>query len=698
MRTIFSKEIKSYFNSFSGYLFLAMFLVSEGLYHYIYNYVYASADYPYTLEASSLLLIFFLPVICVRIFAHERKLGTDRLLMTSPVSTVGIVLAKYFAAFTLVLAGSALISFHPFVMSEYGEVNLRSSYWALFVFVLFAAAMLAVGMFISSLFSGELVAGIVTFACMMFVSLLDPFIEMLRGYGIELPVGVSPLSHLHEGLAGRASLGEVSYFLILDLIFITATVISLSASRRDRDTRTKLAITGFYAGLALIGVALNLLVAALDIHVDLTAGGLYSLEDTTVEYLESLKDHIVVTYITGENEEEKVFSDIMEGFTDVCDNIEYVVALEGDSLALVKNKNISSQFGSGFLVTDEDTGLEKFIDIGEMIISTLDYSTLSYKITGVDLEGRMLSALSYVQGTSRPVVKLLTGHGEEELASGFVTILDREGIDHENVSLSTSGNLEGCDALVIYAPISDISEEEYNTILEYLLDGGKIMIFADPSAGSLPNIESLMRHYGIDIDTSEIVQENDGEHYLSGNNLELLPDLCDGALSSDIRKGSMIVCPYASPLYIRSNISDKLTVTPILATSEDSVALRYDQDTDSEVKTADGPFYLGIKSRETYDDGYSEMIVYSGAYIVSDMFLWNGPYANERLAVASIRELTPYQSPVLAPVKNVENSILAVTSQESTLIGVLYIGLFPAAILILGGLNLIRRRNSARRQ
>lgn len=698
MRTIFSKEIKSYFNSFSGYLFLAMFLVSEGLYHYIYNYVYASADYPYTLEASSLLLIFFLPVICVRIFAHERKLGTDRLLMTSPVSTVGIVLAKYFAAFTLVLAGSALISFHPFVMSEYGEVNLRSSYWALFVFVLFAAAMLAVGMFISSLFSGELVAGIVTFACMMFVSLLDPFIEMLRGYGIELPVGVSPLSHLHEGLAGRASLADVAYFLILVLIFITATVISLSASRKDRDTRTKLAITGFYAGLALIGVALNLLVAALDIHVDLTAGGLYSLEDTTVEYLESLKDHIVVTYITGENEEEKVFSDIMEGFTDVCDNIEYVVALEGDSLALVKNKNISSQFGSGFLVTDEDTGLEKFIDIGEMIISTLDYSTLSYKITGVDLEGRMLSALSYVQGTSRPVVKLLTGHGEEELASGFVTILDREGIDHENVSLSTSGNLEGCDALVIYAPISDISEEEYNTILEYLLDGGRIMIFADPSAGSLPNIESLMRHYGIDIDTSEIVQENDGEHYLSGNNLELLPDLCDGALSSDIRKGSMIVCPYASPLYIRSNISDKLTVAPILATSEDSVALRYDQDTDSEVKTADGPFYLGIKSRETYGDGYSEMIVYSGAYIVSDMFLWNGPYANERLAVASIRELTPYQSPVLAPVKNVENSILAVTSQESTLIGVLYIGLFPAAILILGGLNLIRRRNSARRQ
>ena len=698
MRTIFSKEIKSYFNSFSGYLFLAMFLVSEGLYHYIYNYVYASADYPYTLEASSLLLIFFLPVICVRIFAHERKLGTDRLLMTSPVSTVGIVLAKYFAAFTLVLAGSALISFHPFVISEYGEVNLRSSYWALFVFVLFAAAMLAVGMFISSLFSGELVAGIVTFACMMFVSLLDPFIEMLRGYGIELPVGVSPLSHLHEGLAGRASLGDVVYFLILVLIFITATVISLSASRKDRDTRTKLAITGFYAGLALIGVALNLLVAALDIHVDLTAGGLYSLEDTTVEYLESLKDHIVVTYITGENEEEKVFSDIMEGFTDVCDNIEYVVALEGDSLALVKNKNISSQFGSGFLVTDEDTGLEKFIDIGEMIISTLDYSTLSYKITGVDLEGRMLSALSYVQGTSRPVVKLLTGHGEEELASGFVTILDREGIDHENVSLSTSGSLEGCDALVIYAPISDISEEEYNTILEYLLDGGKIMIFADPSAGSLPNIESLMRHYGIDIDTSEIVQENDGEHYLSGNNLELLPDLCDGALSSDIRKGSMIVCPYASPLYIRSNISDKLTVTPILATSEDSVTLRYDQDTDSELKTADGPFYLGIKSRETYDDGYSEMIVYSGAYIVSDMFLWNGPYANERLAVASIRELTPYQSPVLAPVKNVENSILAVTSQESTLIGVLYIGLFPAAILILGGLNLIRRRNSARRQ
>lgn len=698
MRTIFSKEIKSYFNSFPGYLFLAFFLISEGLYHYIYNYVYASADYPYTLEASSLLLIFFLPVICVRIFAHERKLGTDRLLMTSPVSTVGIVIAKYLAALTLVIAACALISFHPFVMSEYGEVNLRSSYWALFVFMLFAAAMLAVGMFISSLFSGELVAGIVTFACMMFVSLLDPFIEMLRGYGIELPVGVSPLSHLHEGLAGRASLSDVAYFLILALIFITATVVSLSASRKDRDTRAKLVISGIYSGLAVLGTAVYLLVGTLDIHVDLTAGGLYSLDDTTVEYLEGFKDHVVVTYITGENEEEKVFSDIMEGFTDVCDNIEYVVALEGDSLALVKNKNISSQFGSGFLVTDEDTGLEKFVDIGEMIISTLDYETLSYKITGVDFEGRMLSALSYVEGTDRPSVGLLTGHGEEELASGFITILDREGIDHKNISLSASGTLEGCDALVIYAPARDISEEEYTAILEYLLAGGRIMIYADPSAGSLPNIESLMRHYGIDIDTSEIVQENDGEHYLSGNNLELLPDLSDGVIPSDIGKGSMIVCPYASPLYMRSNISDSLTVAPVLTTSEDSVALRYDQENDMEVTAAEGPFYLGIKSRETYDDGYSEMIVYSGAYLVSDMFLWNGPYANERLAVASIRELTPYQSPVLAPVKNVENSVLAVSSQESTLIGILYIGLLPAAILILGGLILMKRRNSLHRQ
>lgn len=694
MRTIFFKEIKSYFNSFSGYLFLTFFLISEGLYHYIYNYTYASADYPYTLEATSLLLIFFLPVICVRVFAHEKRLGTDRLLLTSPVSKTGIVIAKYCASLVLIFAGCVLISFHPFVMSLYGEVNLRAAYWGLLAFALFAAAMLAVGMFVSSLFSGELVAGIVTFACMMFVALLDPFIEMLRGYGMELPSGISPLSHLHEGLAGRASLSDVIYFLILVLIFITATVFALSSSKKDSNSREKLKTGGFYAGLLVVMIVLNLLVGALDIHVDLTAGGLYSLEDTTVEYLKGFGDSVTITYITGENEEEKVFSDIMQGFTDNCDNLEYVVALEGESLALIKNRNISSQFGSGFLVEDHDTGLERFVDIGDMIISQLDPESMAYKITGVDFEGRILSALSYVEGSSRPLVKLLTGHGEEQLSSGFVAVLDREGIDHDFVSLVTGGDLVGCDTLVIYAPASDIAESEYDTILEYLLRGGKIMIFIDSSVGSLPNIESLMRHYGIDSDAGYVIEENDSGHYLSGDKLELLPDVLPCAITEDIRKGSMILCPYASPLFIRSNLSDALTVTPILTTTEEALITSFNEGGE-EREEVSGPFYIGIASREDYSDSYSEMIVFSTPYMAADMLLWSGPYANERLTVSAVRELTPYQSPVLAPVKNVENATLAVTAQESTLIGVLYIGLIPAAVLLFGVLNLLRRRKKA---
>ncbi|MCR5431963.1 MAG: Gldg family protein [Lachnospiraceae bacterium] len=696
MKTIFSKEIKSYFNSFSGYLFLAFFLMSEGLYHYIYNYTYASADYPYTIEATSLLLIFFLPVICVRIFAHERKLGTDRLLFTSPVSNTRIVLAKYSAALLPVLMGCALISFHPLIMAEYGEVNLRAAYWGLFVFILFVAAMLAAGMFISSLVSGELVAGIVTFACMMFISLLDPFIEMLRGYGIELPTGVSPLSHLHEGLAGRASLADVAYFLILILIFIIATVVSISSSRKDMRSGEKLKTAGIYAVLFAAALAFNLLANAVDIHVDMTAGGLYSLEDTTVEYLEAFDDEVTVTYITGENDEEKVFSDIMEGFTDACDNIEYVVALEGESLALIKNKGITTQFGSGFLVEDHDTGLERFVDVGEMIISSVDYDTLAYKITGVDFEGRMLSALSYVEGSVRPTVKLLTGHGEDELISGLVAVLDREGIAHESVSLTTSGNLDNCDALVIYAPVSDLAESEYDAVLEYILGGGRILVFTDAAAGSLPNLESLMRHFGIDSDPGKMIGENDPDHYLSGSNMELLPTLCEEAFPTDIRKGSMIVCPYASPLFIRSNLNENVTVSPILRTSENSEVIWYSEDDPESEEKIGGPFYVGLMSREEYSDGTSsEMIVYSTPYMVSDMFLWSEPYANERLTVATLMELAPYKSPVLAPVRNVDNAVLAVTAEESTLIGVLYIGLIPACIIVIGALHLIRRRKKA---
>jgi len=696
MKTIWLKEIKSYFNSMTGYVFLAVFLFAEGIYHYIYNYVYLSADYPYALEGLGLVFIFIVPLFSMRTFAHERKKGTLVMLVSSPVSSFKIVLAKYLANLSVFFLGCLVISVHPIIMSGFGEVNMAASYWALFIFFLMGAGVLALGMFISVLCPGELVAGIVTFACMTLIAVADPFFEMLRGKSIPVPYGIMPLERMEDALGGKASTADVIYFLILILTFVILSVIFLERPQRYRKgngTNIPAAVTVVIVLCSVI--LINLCADTFKLERDLTVGGLYSLSDESEQFLDGLTDEVSITYYTGENGEEKVITDIIEKMADVADNLSFKVATEGESLAYIANKGEESQFNSGFLVENHANGLSKYVDIGEILVSSIDYETLSYRITGLDLEGRLVSAISFVTDPNRPVIGLLTGHGEEEISSGILALIQREGIESRNISLLAGDDLTGFDAIVLNAPATDISDSEYDAILEYLLEGGKALVITDGQMDKMPNFDALVLHYGVETQPGSVIREGNSSYCAAGNDYEIFPSILDSAVTKDISKSEVIVFPYASPLYIKNNLREELSVIPLLETSEE--AFLSDPSTGDDIEESKevlGSYYVGVDAREDYPNGtYSEMIIFSTPYMSSDMFLWGGPFVNAQLLSASLKALAPYESPVLAPVKNVETATLVISSNTATLIAILYIALIPILVLLLGALNLWRRRH-----
>ena len=240
MTAIFKREFKSYFTGPIGYVALLylFFLVSLPFiemfsmgYPYI-DYIFASAS---TFSA------FIIPIITMRLFSEERKNKTDQALLTAPVSIVGIVLGKFFAAISLFAAGFLPTLVYQVIVSNRMFAASKSSVnWKIFLvcylaIVLFGAALTSIGCFISSLTESQAVAAILGIAATLVVMIID-FLASLITFKWFAPVTkaisdysfLSKLSHLLDGMLNVSS---IVYFLSVTVFFLFLTVLSVNKRR-----------------------------------------------------------------------------------------------------------------------------------------------------------------------------------------------------------------------------------------------------------------------------------------------------------------------------------------------------------------------------------------------------------------------------------------------------------------------------------
>ena len=163
MLAIYKRELKSYFRSFIGFLFIAVTLFFLGLYFSVYNLMNGYPYFAYVVSSVTFLFMLTVPILTMRVLAEERKQKTDQLLLTSPVSVSGIVMGKYLALVTIYAIPIAVLATYPLIMSKFGTVAFGSAYTALLGFFLLGCANLAIGVFISSLTESQVIAAVLTF-------------------------------------------------------------------------------------------------------------------------------------------------------------------------------------------------------------------------------------------------------------------------------------------------------------------------------------------------------------------------------------------------------------------------------------------------------------------------------------------------------------------------------------------------------
>ena len=190
MLAIYKRELKSYFHSMTGCVFIAFLVMFTGIYFMAYN---LNAGYPYfsyTLSGSLIVFLVGIPLLTMRSFSEERKTKTDQLLLTAPVSLTKVVLGKYFAMVTVLAGPNVIFCLFPLLIKLQGTAYLLVDYSSIAVFFLLGCVYLAIGMFMSSLTESQIIAFISTFGILLLLYLWDGILSFLPGSALSGMIGI----------------------------------------------------------------------------------------------------------------------------------------------------------------------------------------------------------------------------------------------------------------------------------------------------------------------------------------------------------------------------------------------------------------------------------------------------------------------------------------------------------------------------
>lgn len=232
MLAVWKKELRQYRTSVIGAVFLAAYAGLIGYYFVIGNLLAMNGDITALFQSIYSTLMILIPVLTMRLFAEEKRMGTDQLLFTSPVDKGRIILGKFFAALVIFCVGSLPIVLDAAVLAYYGCFRLMETIGCFLGLFLGGSGLLAIGVFASSLTENQVVAAIVSYLIMIFLWLLDYLKYYVPGdRAARLLEYLSFQFHFTELSSGIFSASAFVYFTSLTGLMLGLTGLVLESRR-----------------------------------------------------------------------------------------------------------------------------------------------------------------------------------------------------------------------------------------------------------------------------------------------------------------------------------------------------------------------------------------------------------------------------------------------------------------------------------
>ena len=710
MIAIYKRELKAFFDTMVGWIFIAAIMFITGIYFIAINILGGYGNVAYTISNAQFIYIIAIPLLTMRILAEERKQKIDQLIFTAPVSLFKVVFGKYLAMCTVLLCPMLVICTYPLVLSRYGTVSFAQTYVAILGFFLYGMASIALGLFMSSLTESVVIAAVLSFAAMFITFIMQGLVSMLASNVNAFTTLLTKIlgcinfgAYFDDLLNGILDFRAIIYFVIVSLVFLFLTT-QVIQKRRFTVSKNTFKVGAYSTTMIVVVVAAaviaNSLVAAIPdkyMAIDATSTNLYSITDTTKNLLANLDKDVTLYVINDENSKDEVIDKTIRQYASASSHISFEYKDPARYPSFYKQYGDSSMSYNSVIVVCGDR--YKVVDSSDMYETTIDYNTYTSTTTGYDGEGQLTSAINYVTRDDMPKAYNITGHSETKVGSNFTDAIEKMNVEISDLNLmSVDAVPEDAEFLMIIAPQTDFSADDAQKIIDYANNGGKLYICTcamDDPAGTLPNFQKILDNYKATVIPGAIIEQNAKNYYQSP--IYILPNVKSSTLTTGVYNEKYIIAPYTQGLVVDDS-SDDITVETILESSDqattytEAVAANEEAEAEEASEPA-APFNLGCHITKTTDGKTSNLFLFTSFYMLSndaDNMVSN---ANSTLFGNCIATYVSADTGNISiPVKAYNSESLMIDSAMGLVYGVLFTVIIPLVLILAGFVIWFRRR------
>lgn len=418
-------------------------------------------------------------------------------------------------------------------------------------------------------------------------------------------------------------------------------------------------------------------------RIDISDNRIYEISDKSKKILKKLDTELTVQVFAEKDKADDRIKTFISKYASLSDKItvEWI-----DPVLHPSELSANNVESDTVLISCKDTQKSTSVAFSDIIVSdeSAYYMTGSASETQFDGEGQFTSAVNYVTNDADRKVYYTTGHGENTFSSSVSDVLDKNNMEEEELNLIMTNKIpDDCSLLMLNGPVSDITEEEKETIAAYLASGGNVFLLLGDSQEDTPNLDGLMKDYGMEREDGYIA---DMQRSYQGNYYYIFPELDDSSGLTDGMSSDMVMLVNAHGLNVTDPARDTITTSPFMTTSSDGYAVTQDDQ-------KQGTYTLGAVATETVNDEEARFTVISADTLID---------AQVTDAFSTLENLTLFSNAVAANYDDMENvaiepkslEVTYNTTQHAGVISIAVIFGIPLVILIYGFLRWIKRRKA----
>lgn len=441
-------------------------------------------------------------------------------------------------------------------------------------------------------------------------------------------------------------------------------------------------------------VFVNLIADKLDIKADLTTNNTYTISDKSIEVLQKIDKDVSLYVLSATGKEDNIIGEILNQYKSNSSKItiEY------------KDPYVYPTFAKQFSETESDDiendsiivqcgDKHRVISPNDLYERQIDYTTGSYKTTGISAESEITNAISFVSMEKTPIIYYVSGHNEGSVSETLKNQFGKMNYEIKTLNITKDGGIpEDCDILFMTTPKVDYSDDEANKIIEYLGNDGRAAIFLDWT-DEMPNINKILQAYGVKMNNSMIMEGNKNNYY--NGPMFVIPEVSDTDITKQLLQSDYpMIFPYAQGVDILDLKKNSLSIEALLKTSSSAYAKTSKDPKSINMEEGDlnGPFNLAVGITDSYftDKNHTTKLVVCGSsLIIADEGMTPGSIT---FAMNIANWLKGEATSIYIPPKSLEQETIMIPEGTGSNITIFVCGVIPAIIFISGIIVWYKRR------